>query len=235
MKNISSVKTCLLAALVFSSPFCNSSDRNTQKKIAGAVFIAGTAAFVAFGAPYLMKTYHANEMLQMRTQLANSNTLGHDNICENENDNAIKSELANKKEALLNSWKTNYQRGISISGSQNFSGQFDIANALSLHLSVSGAGILTNCFSRNSTELNGDVIVHSSQLQDVTINNPTALTSFNNCLLKNVRHNGTGTPRIELLDTIVDGNITFDKPGIVIVNETTLISGSIINGKIIRS
>jgi hypothetical protein len=237
MKNTyASAKMYLLVTLILSSSLypkpIGERIYDNKTAIGCAFLVAGAAAIGCFGIPYGIKKYHENVMLQERTRLAQHNQIN-DTIAS---DVTVTAQLAANKTELINKWKTTQQHGLSISGSQSFSGRYYVANALSLNFSTSGTGILSNCISTNSTELSGDVIANSCLFNgDVTINEPTSFASFNNCLLGNVRYHGTPKSIIELRDTIVDGSITFDKPGIIVVNNNSIISGSIINGRIIRS
>lgn len=233
-----STRSYLLATLILSSSLYPQSIGEKiydNKDIIGYAFLGvGVVTTGLFGISYCIKTYNERRIFQARTRLTDHNKINTYTHSQADGD-IIKRKLFVKKNELLNKWKTNYQIGISISGAQFFSGRYNIAHALAFYLSTAGIGVLKRCIVSISTDLSGDVVANSCQFNgNVIIHRATSFASFTNCLLGNVQYHGEAESIIELLDTVVEGSIIFDKPGIVVVNNNSIIAGSIINGRIIR-
>lgn len=197
-----------------------------KKAIAGAVAVVGTTTVVFFGIPKFIKHYHNGELLRARTNITQKTT------CNSQVSDSIKANLASRKKELEEKWKLHHQFGISISGSTSLPARCNIANALCLNLTVAGDGILSECIAAHSTNMNGDIIAHSCQFKgNVSIDQAASFASFTNCLLGNVQTNNT---MIELCGSVVEGNITFNKPGIIIVDNQAIIGGTVTNGTVMH-
>lgn len=194
--------------------------------------VAGLLIGISYVVPKLIQNYFEREFLQAREQAINNvkqiNTVQTSN---NQVNQTIKENLIINKKALKNTWKLNWQLGINISGFVTLGGYFNFnaSRIISLaHLIIENHGILKQSFSLGSTIVNGNIIAQSCQFKgDIFINSPS-FTSFKHCILHNIK---VDHGIIELKDCIVTGDIVFhNNSGFVVLDNKSIISGSIING-----
>lgn len=140
-----------------------------------------------------------------------------------------------KKAELITMKKSLNMKGSVRSRKVSFSGTMDIANAVGEEMELNGKGLLENCKIENYTTLNGEYIITDSALDKVHLNE--AFSSFNNCTLSSITAKGLENQPciIELLNTIVEGDIVFEgKPGIIVINDKSQLRQPVINGTIIK-
>lgn len=231
MKNIqSAIRIFVVTAVLFST---STYPQNTgewlwknKKPIGGAALVVGTVVSLNFGIPALIKQYHSRELSRSRANITKKTEIN------SQVSDAIKTTLENNKKELESKWKLHHQIGISVSGSTSLPSRCNVANAFCLNLTVASDGILSNCIATNSTTIDGNIIANTCQFKGhVTIDEPASFASFTNCLIGNIKTNNT---IIELCSSVVEGNIAFNKPGIVVVDNQTVISGTVINGTVMR-
>jgi hypothetical protein len=235
MKKISSYALYAFAAMTFcSSLHANNNERNYYK-MAGytALVIAGVTSSYFF-AKYGISYYHTNCMNSARTRLFSPTSCPH--YSNAEGPMLIDKNLNKKKEKVINAWKSFHQYGaLNPFSNQSYSGNFTISNVVCSSCALNGSGLLSNSIISNQTTINGNLIAENSQLNgNVVINNAAEFASFNNCLLGSITYNNDNpNATLELRDTIVEGDITFTKPGIIVASFKTIIAGKTNNCKIL--
>lgn len=202
--------------------------------IGGVCFIVGLIGFNLY-APHLIKKYNTNELNKARTQINSKQNISSIQTTVEEHKIAdIVKQFNEQKNSLIQKWKLNYQRGISVTGVGTFSGNLDIQNAVNFfEFNVAGLGTLKNCISKKLTKFDGNFIAEACHFKgELIIEKSAEFASFNNCLIGKLTIKKAQT--IELHDTVVDGDIIFEGiEGTLIIDEKTIICGQIRNCKII--
>jgi len=180
-----------------------------------------------------MGYYHEKEMKDVRSTINNDTCIVYEKVSDNDCDGLVKRDLAHFKSELMAKWLFNYRHGVTFSIAQNFSGRMSVANAWTLMLSLYGIGFLNNSLVRNPTYLNGSFMISNSRLKNkLSIGSSTVFISCDNCLLGKVEVDGAII--LDLKNTIVDGDIVFARQGFVVIDEKSIITGSVVNGTVIK-
>lgn len=150
-------------------------------------------------------------------------------------DTSTKEMLQQKKAALITKTKTQIQSGILVAGTSSFNGSMNIAHAISfLHQSFSGEGLITHCLSFMNTTFDGNFIAETCAFKgEVTLNPGTTIVSFNKSFLGSLKSKAEKVV-VELLDTVVAGDIVFEHEGIIVMDKKSVLGGNIVNGMIVH-
>lgn len=232
MKNIFSIaRNCALVAALFFVPLYPKTDDNGFSVVPVIVVVAG-ALVVAY---CVQQSNHKNELDKARASMDPKSCIDYEKIACNEDDDEVKGRLEQHKKDLNEKWIFNYNHGITLSGSARLSGRTSVARVYCLNLDLEGQGFIKDSVALNATAIDGNFIVSGSRFKNnVAIDRSTDFVSFNNCLLGNLKQRGKKSVIIELNGTVVQGNIVFEKSGSVVMDKTSIISGSVINGKLVR-
>jgi len=233
MKSIFSIicNSLLIVSVSCSSDYLYASDWvNKEYLFVGAVVVACAGIFYVTRNAH--DNYHVYAMNKARAAIDKSKSITYENGIENNEDENIRLQLEQYKKMLNDKWIFLYQKGLSLNFTENLSGTMSAANVYCYNLNLSGQGFLNSTIA-NNTNLDGDFIIENSQLGDMNIDRGSRLVSCNNCLLNDIKSkNGI---ILELEKSIVDGNIIFDKPGIVVIDKESIINGSLVNGRLVKS
>lgn len=232
MKSIFSiVRNCMLVAAVFFSPLYPKADDSGFPIVPVVVVVAG-ALVIAY---CVQQGNHNNELDKARASIDPKNCIDYEKIACNAGDDAVKARLEKHKKDLNEKWIFNYNHGMTVSWSARLSGRTSAARVYCLNLDLEGQGFIKDSVASNATSIDGNFIINNSRFKNnVSIDRSTEFVSFNNCLLGNVKQRGKAPVIIELDGTVVEGNIVFEKSGSVVIDKTSVISGSVINGKLVR-
>lgn len=254
--NRSAIQSKIFLLLLMVCPFAPSQSQDTltwikehQVILLRGCAVAGLLLVTQVVLPRLIKTYNvtqvdkarqniqqdiAKRIAEKRSSLAEQSQNYTSTYNEAECD-AIKDTFEQNKKALQSSWKNITQSGVSISRSLLYSGRVNISNATAFaDFTLDGEGILTNCSSELITRFTGNVIANACQFNgQLSIENTAHFASFTDSLLGNIAVKGNNT-LIELTNTIIDGDLVFESEGIVILDNASIITGTIIQGTIIR-
>lgn len=111
------------------------------------------------------------------------------------------------------------------------------ANGVNLNtLAVNGTANITSADVEKRSEINGRLLAKSSHFQGVIYLGSNS-SKFENCATNDiyVSHSSSPLPKIYLIGTTVNGNISFsDRKGVVYICSGSKISGRVLGGEIIE-
>ena len=141
--------------------------------------------------------------------------------------------LMTKKDMLCNMRKSCVMKGTMRSPSVSLSGCLDVGNIVALEKATfSSKGLIENSLSKEVSFMHGDFIVTKSTFYGKShIEQEASVLSYDSCLLDELCVHKKDVI-IELRDTIVTGNIIFDHPGIIVIDDKTILGGTISNARV---
>jgi|GEM_PF-4158805 len=157
MKNISSIicNGVLIVSLLFPVNYLQANDWGNKEYIVASVVVAGCAYGIYYVSTSALGSYHLNAMNKARMAIDKNKCTTYENGSEDEK---VISQLEEYKKNLSEKWIFSYDKGLTISGTVNYSGSMTIANIFCFYLNLSGHGYLNNAVVGSSTNLDGDFI-----------------------------------------------------------------------------
>jgi len=143
--------------------------------------------------------------------------------------------LMNKKAILQSMHKNIVLKGATRGNVISLSGSIDVANITAFQEAVfANKGLVGKSLSEKLTFIHGDFIIIASIFYGKThVRKDALMVSYHSCLLEELFVHTEGAI-IELCDTIVTGDIVFDYPGVLVIDENTILVGTISNARVVR-